>query len=50
MRDLLPAPGGAERPATARGIDGDEETARWLDAVAELLGLRHVHRFRSAGK
>ncbi|MGW2335083.1 hypothetical protein ACWCXS_14105 [Streptomyces sp. NPDC001685] len=35
---------------TARGIDGDLETARWLDAVAELLGLRHVHRFRSAGR
>ncbi|MFD7389573.1 hypothetical protein ACFV46_14025 [Streptomyces sp. NPDC059852] len=35
---------------TARGIDGDEETARWLDAVAELLGLRYVHRFRSAGE
>ncbi|MEU6543014.1 hypothetical protein [Streptomyces sp. NPDC046859] len=35
---------------TAGGIDGDEETARRLDAVAELLGLRHVHRFRSAGK
>jgi hypothetical protein len=31
------------------GVDGDEETARWLDAVAELLGLRHVHRSRAAG-
>ncbi|WP_030943717.1 hypothetical protein [Streptomyces sp. NRRL S-646] len=34
----------------ADGIDGDEETARWLEAVAELLGLRHVHRARAAGE
>ena len=33
----------------ADGIDGDEETARWLEAVAELLGLREVHRARVAG-
>jgi len=33
----------------ANGIDGDEETARWLEAVAELVGLRHSHRARAAG-
>lgn len=28
----------------ATGIDGDETCARWLEAVAELLALRHDHR------
>ncbi|HEV7628961.1 MAG TPA: hypothetical protein VGO89_20930 [Streptomyces sp.] len=28
----------------ASGIDGDEDTARWLEAVAELLALRHSNR------
>ncbi|MFJ7077098.1 hypothetical protein [Streptomyces sp. NPDC098781] len=42
--------GWLESAATAAdGVDGDEETARWLEAVAELLGLRHVHRSRTAG-
>ena len=35
---------------TADGVDGDEQAARWLEAVAELLGLRHVHRSRTAGE
>ncbi|MFE5188907.1 hypothetical protein [Streptomyces sp. NPDC056628] len=35
---------------TAGGIDGDEDTSRRLDGAAELLGLRHVDRFRPAGK
>ncbi|GAA3820039.1 hypothetical protein GCM10022403_061860 [Streptomyces coacervatus] len=39
-----------ESAATAAdGVDGDEETARWLEAVAELLGLRRVYRSRVAG-
>ncbi|NLU69173.1 hypothetical protein [Streptomyces sp. HNM0574] len=29
-----------------RGIEGDETVARWLEAVAEILGLRHSHRER----
>ncbi|RAJ70066.1 hypothetical protein K378_01227 [Streptomyces sp. Amel2xB2] len=28
----------------ANGLDGDETTARWLEAVAEVLGLRRTHR------
>ncbi|NUQ97074.1 MAG: hypothetical protein HOY79_11085 [Streptomyces sp.] len=40
-----------ESAATAAdGIDGDEEAARWLEAVAELLSLRRVHRSRTAGE
>ncbi|MET9835454.1 hypothetical protein ABZ078_40645, partial [Streptomyces sp. NPDC006385] len=40
-----------ESAATAaHGVDGDEEAARWLEAVAELLGLRHVHRSRVGGE
>ncbi|MGW2831554.1 hypothetical protein [Streptomyces sp. NPDC001286] len=35
---------------TADGVDGDEQAARWLEAVAELLGLRHVYRSRTAGE
>ncbi|MBK3647674.1 hypothetical protein JHN46_44595 [Streptomyces sp. MBT33] len=27
---------------TADGVDGDEQAARWLEAVAELLGLRNI--------
>ncbi|WP_338676572.1 hypothetical protein V1460_29085 [Streptomyces sp. SCSIO 30461] len=40
-----------EAAATAgNGIDGGEMAARWLEAVAELLGLRVVHRSRTAGE
>ena len=40
-----------EAAATAAdGVDGDEEAARWLEAVAELLSLRRVHRSRAAGE
>ncbi|MFJ4364502.1 hypothetical protein [Streptomyces chartreusis] len=40
-----------ESAATAvDGVDGDEDAARWLETVAELLGLRHVHRSRVAGE
>ncbi|MGW2571251.1 hypothetical protein [Streptomyces sp. NPDC001537] len=40
-----------EAAATAAdGIDGDEEAASWLEAVAELLSLRRVHRSRAAGE
>jgi hypothetical protein len=28
----------------AKGVDGDESAARWLDAVAGILALRHVTR------
>ncbi|MEU9050742.1 hypothetical protein AB0D37_10070 [Streptomyces sp. NPDC048384] len=36
-----------ESAATAvGGVDGDEEAARWLEAVAELLSLRRVHGSR----
>ncbi|MFF4509223.1 hypothetical protein [Streptomyces sp. NPDC001401] len=33
----------------ADGVDGDEETARWLEALAELRSLRRVHGSRVAG-
>lgn len=35
---------------TADGIDGDEQTARWLETVAEPLGLRRVYRSRVGGE
>ncbi|MFD8308393.1 hypothetical protein ACFV29_39595 [Streptomyces sp. NPDC059690] len=40
----------ASAATTADGVDGDEQAARWLEAVAELLGLRHVYRSRTAGE
>jgi hypothetical protein len=40
--------GWLESAATvARPVDGDETTARWLESVAELIGLRRTTRARA---
>lgn len=41
---------GGSAATAVGGVDGDEEAARWLEAVAELLSLRRVHGSRVVGE
>nr|WP_249040340.1 hypothetical protein [Streptomyces chryseus] len=54
LPELLPGPAATDvvRPwleaagTVARPVVGDETTARWLESVAELIGLRRTSRAR----
>ncbi|WP_107122941.1 hypothetical protein [Streptomyces caeruleatus] len=56
LPELLPQPtasdlmrGWLDAAASVAGpVQGDEVVARWLEAVAELIGLRHTTRERAA--
>jgi hypothetical protein len=57
LPELLPEPAASDlvrgwldaAASVARPVEGDEVVARWLEAVAELIGLRRTTRERAAG-
>ncbi|MGW1957885.1 hypothetical protein ACWCPI_34955 [Streptomyces sp. NPDC001920] len=56
LPELLPDPSASDlvrgwldaAASVARPVEGDEVVARWLEAVAELIGLRRTTRERAA--